>query len=168
MVWQGAQRTLMWLGGSLGFSGLVGLLKRVDLKAEGPYCDKKWHPDFQRRLQVGRILCEGALGRATNGNGKSEPYSLYCLVSFCSLSLPNYWCLSVLSCHNPYFCLLPITPFHMSPSLCHLPHLFGNYLLMDSTVLSLPFIWSLLCPLSSLPTVVLLHLFLSLCALSFL
>lgn len=127
--------------------------------------------DNQGRLQEGRILCEGVLGRATSRNGKQRvnptPYTVcgffffssspQLLVSFCPLlswpiSLPGF----------------KSSPFVCSP-LCHLLHLFGYHLLRDSTVPPPPHHFSLssffiatCCPFSPPPVPCLLsdvHLF---------
>lgn len=61
------------------------------------------------------------MGRRVN------PTALLSVVSLFSSPPPNYWCLSVLSCHGPYPCLAPNHSLFHVP-LCRLLHLLCNHL----------------------------------------
>lgn len=107
-------------------------------------------------------MCEGALGRAASRNGKKRvnPTSFtacgFCLSLLFLLPIIGVFLSFPVMTHIPAW--LPITPFHTYPSLCCLPHLFGNHLLRVSTALFLPFTRPLLSVPSFMATLSLLPL----------
>lgn len=105
-------------------------------------------------------MCEGALGRAASGNGVNPiPYAV-CGFCLSALFLPPIVGVFLSFPVMTHILPAPNHSFSHVPLRC-LPRLFGNHLLRDSTVLSLPFTW----PLLSVPS---LHCQLLLCYTPFL